>query len=160
MLLASSPGSQIFNFFLFLLPLPESLGTRLACFLHGCVGGGGGQQASCLVAVEFPQVLAHRHRKRGGGGGQGATRPPSFKFGGASPPPPTLPTLYIMKYCSIVDIVLHLCPLTGEGNHIFVVLKNVTPPPKSEHLPTPMWLVFQIHEWALIFHFMNGCSRH
>ena len=96
----------------------------------------GGQQASCLEAVEFPQVLAHRHRKQGAGG---ATRPPSFKFGGhhPPPPPPTLPTLYIMKYCSIVDIVLHLCPLTGEGNHIFVVLKNVTPPP-----PPPSQSIF------------------
>ena len=45
----------------------------------------GGQQASCLEAVEFPQVLAHRHRKQGAGG---ATRPPSFKFGGHHPPPP------------------------------------------------------------------------
>ena len=37
---------------------------KLHTLLHGCVGGrggGGGQQASCLVAkqaVEFPQVLA------------------------------------------------------------------------------------------------------
>ena len=30
---------------------------------------------------------------------------------------------------------LHLCPLTGEGNHIFVDKKCH---PKSEHLPTPM----------------------
>ena len=42
-----------------------------------------------------------------------------------------------MQYCSIVDVVPHLCPLTGEGNHIFVV-KKMLPPPKSEHLPTPM----------------------
>ena len=31
--------------------------------LHGCVGGGGASQASCLVAkqaVEFPQILASK----------------------------------------------------------------------------------------------------
>ena len=61
-----------------------------------------------------------------GGGGRGATRPrpPKFQVGGHRPRPPTLPTVYIMnllQYCSIVDIVPHLCQLTGEGNHIYVV---------------------------------------
>ena len=42
----------------------------------------------------------------------------NIQVGWASPPPPTLPmaTAYIVKY--IVDIIPHLCPLTGEGNHI------------------------------------------
>ena len=52
---------------------------------------------------------------------------------------------FILQYCSIVDVVPHLCPLTGEGNHIFVVS-----PPKSEHLPTPMNNCYVISPWYLM----------
>ena len=48
----------------------------------------------------------------GGGGGQEVT-----------PPPPQLYPLFTtsLQYCSIADVVPHLCPLTGKGNLIFVV---------------------------------------
>ena len=44
----------------------------------------------------------------------------SVGSGGGGGGVPTLPTVYILQYCSIVDVVPHLCPLT-EGNHSFVV---------------------------------------
>ena len=39
-----------------------------------------------------------------------------------------------MNFIAVLDIVPHLCPLTGEGNHLF----KKSRPPKSEHLPMPM----------------------
>ena len=47
----------------------------------------------------------------GGGGGAGGRPPKFFKLGGPQH----------LLHCSIVDVVPHLCPLTGGGNHIFVV---------------------------------------
>ena len=53
---------------------------------------------------------------------------------------------------NIVDIVVHdivYYRLIGEGNHIFVVYKKCHPP-KSEHLPMPMF-VEQICEFLFSF---------
>ena len=72
----------------------------------------------------------------GGGGGGGGWSPPappastplhSYSIGvgsrgaGGRLTPLTSPTVYIitpLQYCNLLDIVPHLCFLTGDGNHI------------------------------------------
>ena len=56
------------------------------------------------------------HRRRG----QGGDSPPKIQVGGHRPPNFTH-CLHNELHCSIVDVVPDLCPLKGEGNHIFVV---------------------------------------
>ena len=85
-------------------PLPPLL--PLAVILQPC------------MFVQNP-LLSHRRRKRGGGGGGDSL--PNFTHCLHN-------ELYCSKYCSIVDIVPHLCPLIGEGNHIFVVQNKCSPP--------------------------------
>ena len=54
-----------------------------------------------ILLVISGKFACHKRRKWGGG--------PNFSH-----------CLHNELYCSIVDVVPHLCPLT-EGNHIFVV---------------------------------------
>ena len=67
--------------------------------------GSNAERVVSMLLVINGKLACHKRRKWGGGGGGGV---------------PTLPTVYILQYCSIVDVVPHLCPLT-EGNHSFVV---------------------------------------
>ena len=66
-----------------------------------------------------PHTSPYRHRKWGCRGVELAP-PPKFQFWrGVIPPPPTLPTVYIMNFITVLQYCLSfaLCPLT-EGNHI------------------------------------------
>ena len=69
----------------------------------------------------------------GGGGGGG---------GGGDP---SLPTVNIVNFIAVLYYCRRcssfiFCPLTGEGNHIFVVLKFFSPPPLSQNIFLRLWL--------------------
>ena len=77
----------------------------------------------------------------GGKGGNSPLPPCKFQIGGAN----FTHCLHNEIHCSVVDGIV------PQGNTFLLVKKNMSPPPKSEHLPTPMLCQGDMHTGALLY---------